>query len=454
MVNLVVFGLIALALIAYGVVDLLGNPFGSTTKVSAVFPTASGLYTHFPVELDGVTVGSVSAVRLVRKGAEVDMTIDPGVKVPSDVVASIGIANDLGEQVVELTPRGGHDSHAGRASHVRPLRSGALVPVAKNDVPVQVGAVVAEATRLLRAIPPGRLNELLSELAQALHGEAGNIRTVIAASTAFSHEFLHYEHQFNALLANAPPVMNAVSAAAPQLTKALANTQAIVKVLAAEKTAVEGDLTNGSAAAGELGKLSKSQNPNFGCLIHDFSQLNANLDTSTNLDNLSSALALNRYFFGAVTAIAVTGTAKPLTSGASPNSHQTVLRTRLLLPPGEPMGHQYATAAGVPAVRPGAACDTELGKGAGAATQPGFSPAAGGQLRPPAASDAQVRGKGDPTASASSAKQARPRATTVAYRAKRVRSEVPLLVLGGIVLPALILAWGVRPSRRRRRRRA
>ncbi|MGH8979409.1 MAG: MCE family protein [Acidimicrobiales bacterium] len=440
-VNLIVFGVVALALVAYGVVDLLGNPFASTTKVAAVFPTASGLYTNFSVELNGVTVGNVSAVRLVRKGAEVDMTIDPGVKVPGDVVASIGIANDLGEQVVELTPR-----HGG---HVAPLRSGALVPVAKSDVPVQVGAVVAEATKLLRAIPPGKLNELLAELAHGLRGESGNMRTIIAASTTFSRQFLEYKHQFNSLLANAPPVMDAVSAAGPQLTKALASTEAIVKVLAEDKTAVDGDLTNGSAATGELGKLSTSQDPDFGCLIHDFSQLNANLDEPANLSNLSSALRLNRYFFGAVTSVAVTGTAKPLTSGASANPHQTILRTRLLLPPGEPMGDTYAAPVGIPAVRPGAACDTELGEGSGAATQAGFTPAAGGRLSEPTTADADVRGAGD-TASAS---PAHPAAHAAVFRGAQI-SSIPLLVLGAVVLPALLLAWGVRPSRRRRRRRA
>jgi virulence factor Mce-like protein len=445
-INLVVFGLVAAALVAYGVVDLLGNPFLSTTRISAVFPTASGLYTHFSVELNGVPVGDVSAVRLVRKGAEVDMSIKSGVTVPSDVVASIGIANDLGEQVVELTPR-----HGGR---VPPLRSGAVVPVARNDVPAQVGVVIAEATKLLRAIPPGKLNDLLTELAQALQGESGNIRTIISASTAFSQRFLAYQHQFEALLANAPPVMDAVSAGGPQLTQALANTESIVKVLAAEKTAVVGDLTNGGAATGELAKLSQSQNPDFACLIHDFAQLNANLDAPANLSNLSSALRLNRYFFGAVTSVAVTGTAKPLTSGVSANPDQTFLRTRLLLPPGAPMGDQYPTPAGLPAVRPGAACQTELGNGAGEATQPGFTPAAGGQLRPPSPADARVRGRGDQAASATWGASSHPTATTAAYRSEHGPSDVPLLVLGGVVLPALVLAWGVRPARRRRRRRA
>jgi virulence factor Mce-like protein len=437
--NLTAFTVVAVALIAYGVVDLLGNPFAASTRVAAVFPNASGIYTNFPVELNGVTVGTVSSVRLVHKGAEVDMTINPGVVVPRDVVADIGIANDLGEQVVELTPR-----HGGR---VPALRSGAVVPVAKNDVPVQVGKVVALATRLLRAIPGGRLNELLAELATGLRGQAGNLRTIVSAGTQFSKQFLQYQHQFEALLANSPPAMDAVTAAGTELTQALVNTEAMVQVFARDKTAVKGDLSGGQAATGALGTFTTNQAPDFACLIHDFSQLNANLDQSQNLSNLSEALTLNHYFFGAVTSVAVTGTAKPLAAGQAANPNQTILRTRLTLPPSPQQGDTYASPVPIPAVRPGAGCSTELGQGVGPASQPGFHPAAGGSFDPPSASDSQVRGGGDPAGTGGGGTQ------PAAFEQHAGPPEALLVVIGGLLLPALALAWGVRPSRRRTRRR-
>lgn len=440
--NLIAFALVAAGLVAYGVVDLLGNPFAPSTRLAAVFPDASGIYQNFPVELNGVTVGNVGSVRLVPRGAEVDMTIDPGVAVPQDVVASIGIANDLGEQVVELTP-----SHGRR---VPALRSGALVPVAARDVPVQIGKVVSLATRLLRAIPAGRLNQLLSELSTGLHGQAGNLRSIVSAGTAFSRGFLRYQRQFEALLANAPPVMDAVAAGGPQLAQALANTEAMVRVFAREKQAVAGDLAQGQAAVGALGAFTTDQAPDLACLIHDFAQVNANLDEPQNLSNLSTSLSLNQYFFGAVTAVAVTGTAKSLAKGQSANPEQTILRTRLLLPPSPQQGDTYASPVPVPAVKPGAGCSTELGQGAGSASQPGFRPAAGGSLVPPSSADTQVRGRGDPVRARHAA------GTTGEPASYHVHPGPPvpaLLAIGGVLLPALALAWGVRPSRRRTRRR-
>ena len=177
-VNLIVFFLVSFALVAYGVVNLLGNPLQSPTTLTTQFPNASGLYPGFEVELNGVPVGTVSSTSLTASATKVTMSIDPGVEVPRDVQSSVQIANDLGEQVVNLVP-----AHGGS---VPDLQSGATVPAAPNQVPADVGAVVASATRLLRAIPADDLNTLIGELATSLAGRAGDLRTLISAGTTFS----------------------------------------------------------------------------------------------------------------------------------------------------------------------------------------------------------------------------------------------------------------------------
>jgi len=436
--NLLAFLAVTVALIAYGVVDLLGNPLASSVHVSAVFPNASGLFTNFSVELNGVDVGTVSGVHLARGGARVDMTIDHGVKVPGDVVAGIDIANDLGEQVVELTP-----------THHRsdpPLRNGAVIPVVASSVPAQVGQVVASATRLLNAIPSGDLNSLLADLATALQNRAGDLRTIVSAGTTFSQEFVQYQSQFNALLANAPPVLDAVSAVGPELRQSLVNTESLLQVLANRRGDLTTLLQEGSEASGLLGQLVTSQAPDLGCLFHDVAQLSTNLAQPANLANLSRTLSTNQYFFGAVSAVAVKGQAKALSSSSPGNPDQYFLRTRLLLPPASPPGIAYPTQQGLPPVKPGAGCSTELGQGVSAASQPGFTPAAGGALAPPTQAEAQVRGGGDGSTPVS--------VQDTAYQGPGPGGD-PMgpVILGALLVPAFALAWGARPSRRRSRRR-
>lgn len=362
-INLIVFFSVSVALIVYGYGSLIGNPLQPPTQVSAVFPNASGLFNNFSVQLNGVDVGSVTGVKLTRTGARVDMAIKHGVSVPSDVQASIDAANDLGEQVVELTPQ-----HGGTG---KPLSSGAVIPVAAGGVPADVGKVVGTATTLLKAIPAGQLNTLLAELATSLKGRSGDLRTIISASTVFSQEFLAYQQQFRALLANAPPVLNAVTAVGPQLQDALNNTQTLVQVLATQRFAIDQLLKQGTGASNLLNNLVSSQAANLGCLITDLSHVSSNLAQPANLMSLSNALADNMYFFGAVNNVVQPGTAKALTSGGKDDPNQLFLRTRLLLPPKTPAADTYPTPTGLPATLPGQACTNQLGTGVPAATQAG-----------------------------------------------------------------------------------
>jgi virulence factor Mce-like protein len=435
-INLIAFFVVSFALVAYGIVNLLGNPLQSPTTLTTQFADASGLYSGFEVELNGVPVGTVTSTSLTKTATKVTLRIDPGTKVPDDVQSSVQIANDLGEQVVNLVP-----SHSGP---VPALASGADVPAAPDQIPANVGAVVASATRLLQAIPAGNLNKLIGELATSLTGQAGNLRTLISAGTTFSKEFVAFQQQFTELLANAPPSLDALTAVAPELRQDVANTAALVQVLAQQKTGLHTLLTSGSSAFDAVDNLLTSQSANLGCFLHDTAGILSNIAQPANLTNLSQGLAFNTYFFGAVENIAVQGLAKPTTSGASA-TNQTFLRTRLLFPPVlDEQAQSYGAASTIPDTLPGAGCVTAFGNGVGPATQPGFTPAAGGHVVAPSAQQADVE-----VASATPVGQV----ASASYREPANREGL-LLALGGLVVPALFLAWGARPSRRRNRRRA
>jgi virulence factor Mce-like protein len=387
-VNLITFALAAAALVAYGFIDLLGNPLAATTTVYSVMPTASGLSKNFTVTYEGVDVGTVSNVALVRGGAKVTMVLQPGQKVPDDVTASIDIANALGQQEVDLVPR------PGASADSPPLRNGAMVPPTPGGQPADVGTVVKEATALLAAIPPGALNSLLHQLALALAGNGANLRTIASASALFSQEFLSYQQQFQQLLENAPPALDVITANAASLRQGLADTAVLASVLATHSPELVQLLNQGTSAASDLDTLVSENEPNLGCLVHDLADVSSNLAQPANLANLSTTLATNQEFFGAVAALAPTGPAKALTSGDSAHT-QEWLRTRLLLPPQMPMGDSYLVAHGVPPVLPGAGCQTEFGNGVGPGLQADFRPAGpDARVVAPTAAEARVRGGG------------------------------------------------------------
>jgi phospholipid/cholesterol/gamma-HCH transport system substrate-binding protein len=86
-----------------GRVDLLGR---DGYVVTADFPSVSGLKAGSPVEIAGVEVGLVDAVKLVDDQARVVMTIRSGITLQDDSIASIKTKGLIGEKYVRISPGG------------------------------------------------------------------------------------------------------------------------------------------------------------------------------------------------------------------------------------------------------------------------------------------------------------------------------------------------------------
>ncbi|HET9731949.1 MAG TPA: MCE family protein [Acidimicrobiales bacterium] len=397
LINLGVFMGLAVVLIVFGIFNLVGSPFSHPVDVSATVPNAAGLHPNFDVTYNGVTVGHVRSVQLLPggNGAHIGVSLDPGQKVPDNVVFTINLENALGEQEVELTPGKGP---------APPLKTGDKLAVDPNQVPASIGELVSVADRLLSAIPPGTLNNLLHTMAVALQGRAQDLQTLNTAGLEFSQKFLAYQSQFQALLANSVPVLNAVNAVGPQLRDALENTAVLSEVLAQDRNQVANGLQQGAVAASDFQTFLNDNLANMACLTHDFADLNANLNQPANLSALDYGLKNNQAFFGAIDSVSPAGQAKSLYAGDPGNPNQPWLRVRLLVPPGQPQPGPYPKPATLPATQPGAACQTEFGNGVGPASQANPpAPGPGGSVSQPTAAQARVRGGGDPPGTAPAA---------------------------------------------------
>ena len=104
----VIAGTAALAYlsISIGGVELLQR---DTVRVSARFASIGDLKVDGPVKIAGVKVGRVESIRLADYAAEVELSVQRDVPLPSDTIASIRTEGLLGESYVLLRP-GGADS--------------------------------------------------------------------------------------------------------------------------------------------------------------------------------------------------------------------------------------------------------------------------------------------------------------------------------------------------------
>lgn len=91
--------------IKLGRMEVLGD---SGYTVTARFTSVAGLRVGANVEIAGVSVGRVSAIRLDTSDftAHVDLRIDKGVPLSEDVMASVKTSGLIGDKYIALTPGG------------------------------------------------------------------------------------------------------------------------------------------------------------------------------------------------------------------------------------------------------------------------------------------------------------------------------------------------------------
>jgi len=109
----VAVGFAALAFLAFKVGSFSGGDLGDTYQLKARFSNVGGLTTKAPVNMAGVRIGRVSAIRIDPDdySAVVVMSIDERHdNLPMDTSASILTQGLLGAQFVGLEP-GGDDIH-------------------------------------------------------------------------------------------------------------------------------------------------------------------------------------------------------------------------------------------------------------------------------------------------------------------------------------------------------
>lgn len=109
----VLVGVAALGFLAFKVGSFSSGEFADTYTVTARFSNVGGLTTKAPVNMAGVRIGRVSAIRIDPHNydAVVEMSIDSQYdNLPMDTSASILTQGLLGAQFVGLEP-GGEDAH-------------------------------------------------------------------------------------------------------------------------------------------------------------------------------------------------------------------------------------------------------------------------------------------------------------------------------------------------------
>lgn len=175
-IQLLVFVVIAAVTLTYGLVRFAGieDAVSPPYTVTAEFASSGGIYPRAQVTQLGVRVGTVTALRPRPDGSVlVDLEIDNGVEIPSELAASIASTSAVGELRVELTPL---------RQQAPPLRDGSRIDRSRTSVPLPVEDLLSDLNSLAASLPEDDLTVTLTEAGRAFSGSGPRLRRLLERS--------------------------------------------------------------------------------------------------------------------------------------------------------------------------------------------------------------------------------------------------------------------------------
>ncbi|MCV7150189.1 MCE family protein [Mycolicibacterium pyrenivorans] len=170
---------VALGLIlAAGVIVMVQQRLNSSTRITAYFASATGIYPGDDVRVLGVKVGEIEAIE--PAGAEAMMTIDVDrdVPIPADAKAVIVAQNLVSARYVQLAPAYETSGPV--------MADDAVIPIGRTAVPVEWDDVKTQLMKLASDLGPGdagsetSVSRFINSAANALDGNGEKLRRALA----------------------------------------------------------------------------------------------------------------------------------------------------------------------------------------------------------------------------------------------------------------------------------
>jgi phospholipid/cholesterol/gamma-HCH transport system substrate-binding protein len=255
---------VAIAVIAYGYIripDLFGI---GHYEVTVQLPEAAGLYERANVTYRGTEVGEVEQVKLTDSGVEAVLSLDSGVKIPSDLEAEVHSQSAVGEQYLALLPRN---------STSAPLKNGDVVASANTTVPPDINALLDATNRGLQAIPHDNLKTVVDEGYVAFGGLGPEISRFIKGGAALASDARANLDELNNVVDNVGPVLDTQTDTSDAVQAWAAHLADITTSLKNNDGALRGVLQNAPAAADEVESLLERIQPTLPVLLSNLVSL-------------------------------------------------------------------------------------------------------------------------------------------------------------------------------------
>jgi phospholipid/cholesterol/gamma-HCH transport system substrate-binding protein len=194
-IQLIAFVVISVVFIVYALIRFagLGSVFGQNGyTVKLELNESGGIFTNAEVTYRGYNIGRVGDLRLTKTGLEADLKIDPSApQVPADLDAVVANRSAVGEQYVDLRPKGDKGPY---------LQAGSVIPAAKTTTPISTDRLITDLDTLSASVPTDALRTVVDESYDAFHGTGGDLQQLLDTARSFTSTAQQYLPQTIQLL--------------------------------------------------------------------------------------------------------------------------------------------------------------------------------------------------------------------------------------------------------------
>ncbi|MFI6497731.1 MCE family protein [Nonomuraea typhae] len=257
----VLFSGVALGLIALITVQIARVGVGGGYPLTAAFDDVSGLVEGDQVKIAGAPVGQVEAIKVVNGRAEVTMSVQEGLRVPSDTEAAIRWRNAVGQRVVYLLPGTADD----------PLAPGARIT--RTASVVDIGELVSDLGPLTRSLDPEQINQLLTAAATSLRGNHENIPRLLDNVNTITGTLTERKETIRRLLKDYATVSGTVARRDEQISQLVDNLVVLTEAFADNRRLIDDSIVELSATLHTSNEVLGKNAEELGALVDNLSRL-------------------------------------------------------------------------------------------------------------------------------------------------------------------------------------
>lgn len=148
-----------------------------TYAVDAHFRDSGGIFQGAPVTYRGIEVGRVGLLEFEPAGVRVRLDIENDAPdIPADLEVAVATKSAIGEQFVDLRPRGSGKPY---------LAEGSEITLDDTRIPIDTSTLLVDVNSLVTSVDTDNLRTVVDELGQAFDGTSTDLATILDTSSEF-----------------------------------------------------------------------------------------------------------------------------------------------------------------------------------------------------------------------------------------------------------------------------